>query len=52
MDRSNLDSAAQIYTPEVFDDSDMDLLESGLRVFRAPKAILRAFAQIRNTPMQ
>lgn len=51
VDRENPEAHTPIHMPRTFNEADMDLLESGLGVFRAPKAILHALEEIRQHPM-
>lgn len=51
VEKDNPEASTPVYMPTTFNEADMDLLESGLRVFRAPKAILRALEKIRQQPL-
>lgn len=51
VDKDNPEVGVPAHMPVTFNEADMDLLESGLIVFRTPKAILRAFNQIRQNPI-
>lgn len=51
IDKENPEASRLIHMPGTFNQAELDLLECGLQVFRAPQAILRALEQIRQQPI-
>lgn len=49
VDKDDSDAIGSVYSPEAFTRTDVDLIEAGLYIFKAPEAIIRALRAIKPT---